>query len=103
VVEIGDADAVLDAPMHPYTQALLRAAPGMEPGRRSDKAALAGELPSPLAIPSGCSFHPRCPLAFDRCRVEVPRPHVQANGHRADCHLARHSAEGELMEARSGD
>jgi oligopeptide/dipeptide ABC transporter ATP-binding protein len=103
VVEIGDADAVFDAPMHPYTQALLRAAPGMQPGRRSEKAALAGELPSPLAIPSGCPFHPRCPQALDRCRAEVPRPHVRANGHRAECHLAHHSSEGRLMAAHSGD
>ena len=88
VVEFGDADAVFEAPMHPYTQALLRAAPGMQPGRRSAAAALAGELPSPRAIPSGCPFHPRCPLTFDRCRTEVPRLHVQADGHRAECHLA---------------
>ena len=88
VVEIGDADAVFEAPMHPYTQALLRAAPRMQPGRRSQTAALAGELPSPLSIPSGCPFHPRCPLAFDRCRVEVPRLHVRADGHSAECHVA---------------
>ncbi len=88
IVEIGGADAVFDAPMHPYTQALLRAAPGMQPGRRSDKAALSGELPSPMAIPPGCPFHPRCPLAFDRCRTEAPRLHVRADGHRAECHLA---------------
>jgi oligopeptide/dipeptide ABC transporter ATP-binding protein len=88
VVEIGDADAVFAAPMHPYTEALLRAAPGMQPGRRSGKAALSGEPPSPLAIPAGCPFHPRCPLAFDRCRVEVPRPYVRADGHRTECHLA---------------
>jgi oligopeptide/dipeptide ABC transporter ATP-binding protein len=96
VVEIGEADTVFDAPMHPYTQALLRAAPGMQPGRRSDKAALAGELPSPLAIPPGCPFHPRCPLVFDRCRVEVPRVHVRADGHRAECHLADELAEGQV-------
>jgi oligopeptide/dipeptide ABC transporter ATP-binding protein len=88
VVELGTAESVFDAPMHPYTQALLRAAPGMQPGRRSDKAALAGELPSPLAIPPGCPFHPRCPIAIDVCRVERPAPRVRADGHRAECHLA---------------
>jgi oligopeptide/dipeptide ABC transporter ATP-binding protein len=93
IVEIGDADAVFAEPMHPYTQALLRAAPGMQPGRRRQTAALSGELPSPMAIPPGCPFHPRCPLAFDRCRIEVPRPHVRADGHRAECHLADGDAE----------
>ena len=88
VVEVGEADAVFQSPLHPYTQALLRAAPQMQFGRRSEKAALAGELPSPLAIPSGCSFHPRCPLAFDRCRVEAPALHARPDGHSAECHLA---------------
>ncbi len=91
IVEVGDADAVFGAPMHPYTQALLRAAPRMQPGRRRDEAALSGELPSPMAIPRGCPFHPRCPLVFDRCRTEVPRLHVRADGHRAECHLAEPS------------
>jgi oligopeptide/dipeptide ABC transporter ATP-binding protein len=88
VVEMGEADAVFQSPLHPYTQALLRAAPQMRLGRRSEKAALAGELPSPLAIPAGCSFHPRCPLAFDRCRVEAPALHARPDGHSAECHLA---------------
>ena len=57
VVEVGEADAVFKSPLHPYTQALLRAAPQMRLGRRSEKAALAGELPSPMAIPAGCPFH----------------------------------------------
>ena len=81
VVEMGPADAVFEAPLHPYTRALLQAAPSMEPpepgtARVAHRPALAGELPSPLNIPSGCPFHPRCPLAFERCSVEVPRIHV---------------------------
>jgi len=88
VVEVGEADAVFRSPLHPYTQALLRAAPRMQLGHRSENAALAGELPSPLAIPAGCSFHPRCPLAFDRCRVEAPGMHARPDGHEAECHLA---------------
>jgi oligopeptide/dipeptide ABC transporter ATP-binding protein len=88
VVEVGEADAVFGSPRHPYTQALLRAAPQMRLGRRNEKAALSGELPSPLAIPAGCPFHPRCPLAFNRCRVEAPALHAGPDGHRAECHLA---------------
>jgi oligopeptide/dipeptide ABC transporter ATP-binding protein len=92
VVEVGEADSVFQSPLHPYTQALLRAAPRMQLGGRSENAALAGELPSPLAIPSGCSFHPRCPLAFDRCRVEAPSLHAGPDGHSAECHLAERVA-----------
>ena len=92
VVELGAADAVFDAPLHPYTRALLRAAPSMDPPPPGTKrgprdAALVGELPSPLDIPSGCPFHPRCPSAFDRCAVEVSRVHLTESGHMATCHL----------------
>jgi oligopeptide transport system ATP-binding protein len=87
VVEYGTADQVFDQPKHPYTQALLRAAPTLEPGRRSTEAALRGELPSPMRVVPGCPFNPRCPLAFDRCRVEMPAVHVR-HGHGAMCHLA---------------
>ena len=87
VVEVGDADAVFTSPLHPYTQALLRAAPQMRVGRRSENVALVGELPSPLAVPAGCPFHPRCPLAFDHCRVEAPALYAGPDGHKAECHL----------------
>ena len=92
IVETGASEDVFTAPLHPYTQALLRAAPSMHPARPGAprgpmKAALSGELPSPLAIPPGCPFHPRCPAAFARCATEVPRLHVTEHGHRATCHL----------------
>jgi oligopeptide/dipeptide ABC transporter ATP-binding protein len=87
VVEVGDADAVFTSPLHPYTQALLRAAPQMQVGPRNENVALAGELPSPLAIPAGCPFHPRCPLAFDHCRVQAPALYARSDGHKAECHL----------------
>jgi len=86
VVENGPAERVFAAPRHPYTQALLRAAPTLVPGRRGTESALRGELPSPMQRVDGCPFHPRCPAAFDRCRAEMPRMHV-ANGHGAICHL----------------
>ena len=92
VVEIGPAEQVFDRPRHPYTQALLRAAPTMEPppeGVRpsAGEPALAGELPSPLAIPPGCPFHPRCPAVRAECKRDVPRVHMTDDGHLATCHL----------------
>jgi oligopeptide/dipeptide ABC transporter ATP-binding protein len=86
VVEHGPAERVFASPLHPYTQALLRAAPTLEPGRRTTETALRGELPSPMQMVSGCPFHPRCPAAFDRCRSEPPRMHLR-DGHGAICHL----------------
>jgi oligopeptide/dipeptide ABC transporter ATP-binding protein len=87
MVEVGDADTVFASPLHPYTQALLRAVPQMRVGRRNEDVALAGELPSPLAIPAGCPFHPRCPLAFDHCRAQVPALYACPDGHKVECHL----------------
>jgi oligopeptide/dipeptide ABC transporter ATP-binding protein len=77
---------VFGSPQHPYTQALLRAAPVLEPGRRSTAAALGGELPSPLRPIAGCPFHTRCPAVFERCRTEAPVLRVR-HGHAAACHL----------------
>ena len=86
VVEYGPADRVFADPQHPYTQALLRAAPTLQTGRRSTESALRGELPSPMQEVPGCPFHPRCPKAFDRCAAEVPRMHMR-HGHGGVCHL----------------
>jgi oligopeptide/dipeptide ABC transporter ATP-binding protein len=86
VVEHGPAERVFATPRHPYTQALLRAAPTLEPGQRGTQSALRGELPSPMQDVAGCVFHPRCPSAFDRCRTEAPRETVE-HGHGAVCHL----------------
>jgi oligopeptide/dipeptide ABC transporter ATP-binding protein len=87
VIEIAPTEALFTAPRHPYTRALLDAAPELDPGRRSRKAAAKGELPSPLDLPQGCLFNTRCPHAFDRCFAE--RPHLTERGveHRAACHL----------------
>jgi oligopeptide/dipeptide ABC transporter ATP-binding protein len=94
MVEVGPADAVFAAPRHPYTKALLRAAPSMDPpepgaSRRPRTAVLAGELPSPLNIPAGCPFHPRCPEARDRCTTEAPRIQIANRNHLATCHLLK--------------
>jgi oligopeptide/dipeptide ABC transporter ATP-binding protein len=66
---------------------LLKAAPELDPGRRTVVDAVRGELPSPLAIPAGCPFHPRCPFVMDRCRIERPLLTERGTGHIAACHL----------------
>ena len=71
-VELGTADVLFAAPQHPYTQALLSATPVADPGQKRDRIVLKGELPSPFNPPSGCVFHTRCPIAFDKCRVDDP-------------------------------
>ncbi len=71
IVERGDADSVLDAPAHPYTEALLRSVPQVE-ARGGQLLTIPGSPPSPAQIPSGCAFHPRCHLAIDRCSTERP-------------------------------
>jgi len=71
VVEIGDGRTLFQSPRHPYTRLLLNAVPDVSTRGRPD-AEIAGEIPSPIDPPPGCAFHPRCPLAFDRCRREVP-------------------------------
>ncbi len=88
IVEIADRDALYDNPLHPYTQALLSAIPIPEPEveRRRKRIILSGDIPSPVNPPSGCRFHTRCPVAFDRCSVEVPAFNEYAPGHRAACH-----------------
>ncbi len=87
VVEEGPRDAILRAPAHPYTRALLAAVPRLgAPEARTP--APPGELPSPLAPPPGCAFHPRCPLAGPRCKRELPRlAALPGPGHAAACHL----------------
>ena len=71
-VEIAPADELFANPLHPYTKALLSATPIADPERRGQRIKLTGELPSPLNPPTGCPFHPRCPLANDRCKTELP-------------------------------
>jgi oligopeptide/dipeptide ABC transporter ATP-binding protein len=88
MVERGDPVEVALRPAHPYTKALLSAIPNPDPVRRTAALRVVGEIPSPLGPPSGCHFHPRCPLAVDRCREEAPLLREVAPGHDAACHLA---------------
>ena len=86
VVEIGAKTTVLQAPKHPYTRALLSAAPAIRAADRRERVLLQGEMPSPLTPPGGCAFHTRCPIAQARCRTEVPLLRDVA-GRRIACHV----------------
>ena len=72
VVEQGTRDDIFNNPQHPYTRALLSATPTPDPTRKRERIVLRGELPSPLNPPTGCTFHPRCPIAFDLCNKINP-------------------------------
>jgi oligopeptide transport system ATP-binding protein len=89
IVELADARSIVRAPKHPYTQALLSAVPVVDPASKRQRIILPGDVPSPIDPPKGCPFHPRCPLAEDRCRVETPALRELAPGHVAACHLAQ--------------
>jgi len=89
IVELAETEILFSRPAHPYTAALLKAAPELDPARRSVVDAVRGELPSPLAVPSGCPFHPRCPYVMERCRVELPLLTERGPRHIAACHLDR--------------
>jgi dipeptide transport system ATP-binding protein len=84
IVEMGACKTLFAAPQHPYTRALMSATPIADPDAKRERIILKGELPSPFDPPKGCSFHPRCPLAFDRCRVEEP-PVQQKQGRQVAC------------------
>ena len=87
IVEHTDKATIFASPLHPYTQALMAAVPVADPAVRRNKKHVMGDVPSPINRPSGCHFHPRCPLAQDRCRVEEPVLRDVQPGHRVACHL----------------
>jgi len=87
VVELGDADQVFCAPLHPYTQTLINAIPLPDPDRerRRARALLEGDPPSPINPPAGCAFHPRCPQADNECRKAPPPLTTKRDNHQAAC------------------
>ena len=91
MMELADRDALYQAPKHPYTRALIAAVPIPDPRleRQKQRIVLAGDLPSPLAPPSGCVFRTRCPLAIELCAREVPRIEQIGPGHQVACHRWR--------------
>ena len=86
IVELAPMPELFAAPNHPYTRALLAEAPRLD-RRRQSYAPIKGEIPSPLAPPPGCHFHPRCPFAHHRCRTDRPALKIIAPGRRSACHL----------------
>ncbi|MFL5689211.1 MAG: ABC transporter ATP-binding protein [Chloroflexota bacterium] len=95
IMEIGPAEAVIRSPRNPYTKALVSVAPSPDPpdaGTRASRTILEGETPDAAHVPTGCRVHPRCPVAFDRCRVEEPPLIDVGGGQSAACWLAERGA-----------
>jgi peptide/nickel transport system ATP-binding protein len=87
MVEYGPVETVLNQPLHPYTQALLAAAPVIDKHGLAPLPALEGEIPSPIAPPPGCHFHTRCPQVMPICRTHYPVTTLQGDAHSVACHL----------------
>lgn len=93
IVELGQADDIFAKPAHPYTQALISAVPVPDITKRGsrNRIILTGDVPSPVNPPSGCRFHPRCPIAQDRCKVERPLLLRHGSGRQVACHFPLHA------------
>jgi oligopeptide transport system ATP-binding protein len=101
IVEQGTTAEVTGRPLHPYTRALLSAVPSLA-RTRSERVRLRGEPPKPTAPPSGCPFHPRCPVARERCAVDIPALLEWRPGHFAACHYALESEQPGLESTTLG-
>lgn len=99
IVELADKNAVYHSPKHPYTFHLMAAIPLPDPEARKKEVLLMGDVPSPVNIPSGCRFHPRCPWATDRCTKEEP-PLYEEKKHLVACHYVIDFKSGEVKSER---
>ena len=91
IVEIAPADQLFSNPQHPYTQALISAIPQVEKEKRVNRIILKGDIPNPADAPSGCYFHPRCPIAIDKCSSVAPTLKITGTNHLTSCHLVTDS------------
>jgi peptide/nickel transport system ATP-binding protein len=96
LAEVGEKKQIFQNPLHPYTQALLSAAPVPDPTANKKRIILEGSIPSPANPPSGCKFHTRCPAAMDICSKVVPEIRELEPGHTVACHL--YNEEKEYVE-----
>lgn len=103
IVEQGTALEVLRRPRHPYTRMLLDTVPTLSGASAGRRRPLEGEVPSPVSPPSGCSFHPRCPFANERCRIERPAVLGSAHTHAIACHAVEEARLPDLSLETMGD
>ena len=87
IVELATREALFANPLHPYSRALISAAPMPNPRAKRERIVLEGDVPSPMNPPSGCAFHTRCPFAIPRCRSETPALEPKPDGRLVACHL----------------
>ncbi len=87
IVELASSEEIFRRPLHPYTQALMSAIPVPDPERKRQRIILVGDVPSPLNPPSGCRFHPRCPVAIEQCSIREPAFKEVETNHSAACWL----------------
>ncbi len=100
IVELASSEQVYANPLHPYTQALLSSIPSLKPGGKKNGVVLEGDVPSPINPPSGCRFHPRCPLAMDICSQQPPQT-LDLDGHLVSCHAVEQDHPGAPMASTS--
>jgi oligopeptide transport system ATP-binding protein len=100
VAELASGDDLYRDPKHPYTKALFSAIPVANPKGKRQRIILQGDVPSPINVPPGCTFHPRCPMARDNCKRDIPGLEEKAAGHFASCHYSQFVAT-ELAEGGS--
>jgi oligopeptide/dipeptide ABC transporter ATP-binding protein len=108
LVEVATSEQLYKNPLHPYTQALLSSVPVRDPRTKRERIVLPGDVPSPVNPPSGCRFHPRCPLAEDQCRrrddicrVKWPEP-LMIDGHMVRCHAVEEQQSAASPRTGSG-
>lgn len=100
IVELGETEEVVKHPRHPYTKALISVIPVPDPSKKHARTILTGETPNPIDLPSGCRFHPRCPVAMERCKTETPSEVAVGEGHWAACLRLGHEEPIDLGEQR---